>query len=88
MFLPIYVTLWDAQNRSYNCNLYAKGFLIDDIQTYKYDNGPELFVYYIRNFHLLPILTKIHCIHFISMDLANMSSLQMCPVLDAVSPSE
>ncbi len=38
-FLPIYVTLWDAQNRS----------------------------------------------HFISMDLANMSSLLVCPVLDAVS---
>ncbi len=26
MFLPIYVTLWDAQNWSNNCNLYAKGF--------------------------------------------------------------
>ena len=35
--------------------------------------------------YLLLILTKIHCTHFISMDLANMSSLQMCPVLDAVS---
>ena len=31
------------------------------------------------------IPTKIHCIHFVSMNLANMSSLQMWPVLDAVS---
>ena len=39
--ISIFVTLWDAQNLSNNCNF--------------------------------------------SMDLANMSPLQMCPVLDAVS---
>ena len=40
-----------------------------------------LFVYYIRNFHLLLILTRIHCTHFISMDFAKMSSLQCVPYL-------
>ena len=34
--------------------------------------------------HLVLIPTKIHCIHFVSMNLANMSPLQMWPVLDAV----
>ncbi len=28
---------------------------------------------------------EIHCIHFVSMNLTNVSSLQMWPVLDAVS---
>ncbi len=45
MFLPIYVTFWDAQNRPNQCD----------------------------------------CIHLISMNLANMSSLQICPILDALS---
>ena len=35
--------------------------------------------------HLVLIPTKIHCIHFVSMNFANISSLQMWPVLDAVS---
>ena len=38
----------------------------------------------------IPLLfpTKVHCIHLVSMNLANMSPLQMCPLLDAVSLRE
>ncbi len=61
MFLPIYVTFCDAQNRPNKCNSYAKGFSVDD-----------------RPIHSLLIPTTIDCIH-------SMSSLQMCPVLDAIS---
>ncbi len=32
------------------------------------------------------IFLVVHCTHFISMDLENMSSLQLCPVHDAVCP--
>ncbi len=40
-FLPILLTFWDAQNQPNKCNPFAKGFPIDDIQTWKYDiNGP------------------------------------------------
>ena len=38
-----------------------------------------------ENIHPSLIPTKTDCIHFISMNLANLSSLQMCPVLDALS---
>ena len=40
-----------------------------------------------RTIHLVLIPTKIHCIHFVSMNLANMSSLQMWLLLDTVSRS-
>ena len=47
----------------------------------------RLFVSNNKPFHPSLIPTKIHCIQFVYMNLAIMSSLQMCPVLDAVSVS-
>ncbi len=40
MFLPILATLCDAQIQPNKCNSYANVFPIDDIQTWKNDNGP------------------------------------------------
>ncbi len=39
------------------------------------------------NAHFSLIWTKIHCTYFVSMKVENSLSLQMCPVLDAVSHS-
>ena len=39
-FLPIFITLCDAQIQPNKCNSYANVFPIDDIQTWKNDNGP------------------------------------------------
>ncbi len=38
-----------------------------------------------KNAHFSLIWTKIHCTYFVSMKVENSLSLQMCPVLDAVS---
>ncbi len=44
MFLPIFVTLWDAQNRSNNCNFYANQEFPS--LTHSYQNSPHTLHFY------------------------------------------